>query len=142
MSGPDVFGNNPYVSASDVRSRLVLVLRGSATNRGLNIEPFRSRGVQQHDIHEIMISDVDASPGAVVDRVALIGFVEILTGGVITSRSEMFVGDLLIGRVIGFDETHAPNHLNICVFSPEFVDGFERDLAPGLEVSFRLPPVS
>ncbi|HZR97124.1 MAG TPA: hypothetical protein VFE37_00370 [Chloroflexota bacterium] len=43
-------------------------------------------------------------------------------------------------QLVGFDECHMPNHLNIVVYSPDWRGGRSRGLALGDPVSFEPPP--
>ena len=115
MSGPAVFGKNPYVSKSDVNGRVVAVLRGVTDQRGLYLTAFRSRAVPAGEIHELMITDEDCDVETTVNRVALIAFFEVRDGGVILLDDRVTVGNRVVGTVAGFDETHMPNHQNICL---------------------------
>lgn len=115
MSGPAVFGKNPYVAKSDVSGRVVAVLRGVTDRRGLYLTAFRSRAVPAGEIHELMITDEDCDIETTVDRVALIAFFEVRDGGVILIDDRVTIADRAIGSVAGFDETHMPNHQNICL---------------------------
>jgi hypothetical protein len=62
-----------------------------------------------------MITDEDCDVEMTVDRVALIAFFEVDNGGVILLDDSVTIGDRTVGRVAGFDETHMPNHQNICL---------------------------
>ena len=115
MSGPAVFGKNPYVAKSDVKGRVVAVLRGVTDQRGLYLTAFRSRAVPAGEIHELMITDEDCDVESTVNRVALIAFFEVQDGGVILLDDRVTIGDRVVGTVAGFDETHMPNHQNICL---------------------------
>ncbi len=122
MSGPAVFGANPYVSKSAVSGRVVAVLRGVTDQRGLYLTAFRSRAVPAGEIHELMITDEQCDIESTVNRVALIAFFEVLEGGVILLADSLSIGHRVIGTVAGFDETHMPNHQNICLRG-ELTDG-------------------
>ena len=121
MSGPAVF-TNPYVAKTPVRGRVVTVLRGVTDRRGLQITDLRSRAVPRHEIHELMITDEEVSLGSRVDRVALLAFFEVTDGGVILVGDVVSVKDRVLGAIAGFDETHMPNHQNICL-SGDLRDG-------------------
>ncbi len=114
MSGPMVFAD-PYVSSSPVVGRVVAVLRGVTDLRGLEFAGHRSRAVPAGAVHEFMITDENARLEGRVDRVALLAFVEIIEAGVILLDAAVTIGETLIGVVAGFDETHMPNHQNICL---------------------------
>lgn len=110
-----MFGANPYVAKSPVVGRVVAVLRGVTEQRGLYLEMLRSRAVRQHDIHELMITDETAALESTVNRVALLAFFEVVEGGVILENDTVTIGEHTVGVVAGFDETHMPNHQNICL---------------------------
>lgn len=110
-----MFGANPYVSKSPVVGTVVAVLRGVTDSRGLYLEMLRSRAVRQHDIHELMITDESAALESTVNRVALLVFFEVTDGGVILEHDRVMIDATEVGTVAGFDETHMPNHQNICL---------------------------
>jgi hypothetical protein len=100
---------------SPVRGRIVAVLRGVTDHRGLFLTSYRSRAVPNGEIHELMITDESADIETTVNRVALIAFFEVTDGGVILLDDTVVIGDQVVGVVAGFDETHMPNHQNICM---------------------------
>lgn len=114
MSGPMVF-TDPYVSSSPVVGRVVAVLRGVTDRRGLALAGHRSRAVPAGVVHELMITDEDARLEGRVDRVALLAFFEVVEAGVILLDGAVRIGETQVGAVAGFDETHMPNHQNICL---------------------------
>lgn len=130
VSGPAVFGKNPYVAKSEVVGRVVAVLRGVTDQRGLYLTAFRSRAVPAGQIHELMITDESTDVETTVNRVALIAFFEVLDGGVILLDDQVTIGDRVVGSVAGFDETHMPNHQNICLRG-ELSDGESLGIAVG-----------
>lgn len=115
MPGPAVFGTNPYVAKSVVSGQVVAVLRGVTDQRGLYLTAFRSRATPAGEIHELMITDEECDVETTVNRVALIAFFEVRDGGVILLDDRVTVGNRVVGAVAGFDETHMPNHQNICL---------------------------
>jgi len=132
MSGPMVFGD-PYALSSAVVGRVVAVLRGVTETRGLALAGHRSRAVTTGAVHELMITDEDARQEGRVDRVALLAFVEILEAGVILLDADVTIGDASVGVIGGFDETHMPNHQNICLRG-DLQDGESRSIAVGDKV--------
>lgn len=129
MSGPMVFGD-PYASSSAVVGRVVAVLRGVTETRGLALAGHRSRAVTAGAVHELMITDEDARQEGRVDRVALLAFVEILEAGVILLDADVTIGSASVGVIAGFDETHMPNHQNICLRG-SLEDGESRSIVVG-----------
>jgi hypothetical protein len=133
VGGPQVFGANPYVSKSAVVGRVVAVLRGVTDRRGLYLTEYRSRAVPVGQVHELMVTDEQAPLESTVDRVALIAFFEVTEGGVLLVGDLVTLGGHLVGELAGFDETHMPNHQNICLRG-ERRDGASHAINVGDEV--------
>jgi hypothetical protein len=135
-SGPAVFGTNPYAAKRPVVGRVVAVLRGVTDRRGLYLTAFRSRAVPRGQIHELMLTDEDAQLESSVNRVALLAFFEVEAGGVLLVGDRVTCGEREVGRLAGFDETHMPNHQNICLAGSDFRDGETLGIQVGDELQF------
>ena len=135
-TGPAVFGANPYAAKRALTGRVVAVLRGVTDRRGLYLTAYRSRAVPSGQIHELMLTDEDAQLESTVNRVALLAFVEIEVGGVLLVGDHVTCGARELGRLAGFDETHMPNHQNICLTGSDFRDGETLGLRLGDELTF------
>jgi len=113
-----------YAQKKPVDSRLVVVLRGEVAKRGLTLITTPTRAVRAGDIHELLISDeFGIKPGSVVNRISYVGFVEILTGGVIAVGDAVCAEGKVIGLLAGFDYTHMPNHMNIVLSANPMLSG-------------------
>ena len=133
-----MFKENPYYAKSDVEGNLVVVLRGIYEDRGLELLKAISRCVQKHEIHELIISDERGiGAGAMVNKIAYLGFLEVSKGGVLTIGDELFWNGERLGVVAGFDETHMPNHLNIVVSCNERITGEKLGCRLGDAILFR-----
>lgn len=131
------FSANPYAAKIPVSGSLAVILRTRMEDRGLALIKQPSRCVRRYDIHELILTDeADAKPGAAVNRIAYLGFLEIEQGGVIISGDGVFLSERLIGTIAGFDETHMPNHLNIVIRAETLADGPELGAALGMGVKF------
>lgn len=131
------FRENPYAAKRIIEGKLAVILRGKLEKRGLELIPAISRAVLKHEVHELIVTDQeDAGPGSKVDRIAYIGFVEITVGGVMTTGDQLICQGKVLGKVIGFDETHLPNHLNIVVANDVRSDGVEQGLELEAEMKF------
>lgn len=120
----------PYVSKRPVEARVVCVLDARSERRGMHLEHHPSRAVRSGEIHELALTDDPAAgPGAKVDRVAYVGFVEVVRGGVILVGDRVALGGRELGRVVGFDYTHFPNHMNILIRGPRWETGRELEIA-------------
>ena len=95
----------------------VALLHIAFEDRGLKLIETKSRAVKKYEIHELMITDEDATPGGGANRVRAIGFFEITESGLIVVGDEVYIEDRLLGSLVGYDQTHMPNHLNIVVKS-------------------------
>lgn len=121
-----------------VRGVLVKVLLHNRNDRGMTLESYASRCVRRGEVHELVTTDQrDVSAGARIDRVGFLGFAEISCAGVIDHGDEFWLGDRLVGTVLGFDSCHFPNHYNILIATARPVTGRDLDLAPELLVRFQ-----
>jgi len=109
-----------------VRGRVVAVMDAKLSHRGLQLMISPTRALLSGEIHELIVTDEeDAGPGKVVNRIAYIGFFELEKGGVVAKGDKVTLKRKTIGEIVGFDETHAPNHLNIIIKSSKRNSGKE-----------------
>jgi len=129
--GSGILDKYPYGAKSDVIGRVVCVLDARSDERGMELVIHPSRALRRHEIHELAVTDQgEAAPGLTIDRVAYLAFLAIEQGGVVLQGDTVTAGGKTLGKVVGFDETHFPNHLNILIHA-----GVRRT---GLEVGLRL----
>jgi len=132
-----LFSSNPYYAKTDIVGRLNVVLSGKLENRELSLIKQISRCVLKHEIHELILSDEDSiGPGSTVNKIAYLGFFEIVQGGVLTAGDSVYCAGRLIGTLAGFDETHMPNHLNIVIKSDTRQSGEEQGVNLSDEIAF------
>ena len=115
----DVLGHvnlNVYGANRGVYGEVVTVLDLELETRGLRLIPTYSRVVIAHSIHELVVTDqISKKPGETVDRVAFLAFFEVLRSGCIIIGETLKAGENAIGTILGFDDTHQPNHMNIVI---------------------------
>lgn len=129
------FTENPYAAKRVIKGKLAVILRGKLEKRGLELITTISRAVLKNEVHELIATDQEAAgPGSTVDKIAYLGFIEITEGGVMTVGDTLTCEDKVLGKIVGFDETHLPNHLNIVVASGFRADGVEQKLQLESEV--------
>lgn len=139
--GAGKFSANPYAEKCDVKGSLAVVLDGTMTDRGLALIKPISRCIRRYDVHELILTDeVGAKPGATVNSIAYLGFVDIEKGGVIVQGDAVFLNGEQVGVLAGFDETHMPNHLNLVIKTDKMIPGTKLGVKLGMEVSFRMLP--
>lgn len=124
-----------FADKVEMPALVVAVLRGQVLHRNMDLIPQPSRAVKRGDIHEIILTDQDSSPGARVDRVAYLAFVEFQCGGILLHGDRIYRGQEPLGELLGFDLSHFPNHMNV-VARGDFKSGEERGLRPGDTIVF------
>lgn len=133
-----LINDRPSFEHRPIRTAVVAVLEAHRRGRGLKLIPQRTRCIRRGEIHELLVTNEgDAVPGSQVDTVASVAFVEFQAGGVIVEGDGVFHGETLVGFVVGFDETHCPNHMNIVFRSAEPKSGRELGLRLDAEIEFR-----
>ena len=115
--GAGVAIGRPRSIKTAVACTVCVVLDTQRTNRGLAlIAPF-TRCVREGEVIElIMTDDPDASPSSRVDRVFGLAFAVVAASGVVMVGDEVQVAEgAVLGKVVGFDVAHEPNHFNVVV---------------------------
>ncbi|MFL6131104.1 MAG: DUF6917 domain-containing protein [Mycobacteriales bacterium] len=120
-----------------VEGIVVKVLVHRRDDRGMSLEPYASRCVRVGEVHELVTTDHrETRAGSRIDRVAFLGFAEITRAGVVDRGDRLWVGDRLVGTVLGFDACHYPNHYNVLIATDETRTGAELGLRPETGVRF------
>ncbi len=105
-----------YAANRPVKGGVVTVLDSTHEERGLKLISTYSRALKKNSIHELIATDeVEKKPGDTANRIAYLAFFEVSRGGCIIVGETLFVDGKAIGQIIGFDETHEPNHINIII---------------------------
>jgi hypothetical protein len=122
---------------SAVTGTLLKVLVHRRHDRGMRLEPYASRCVRTGEVHELVVTDhTETDEGARIDRVAFLGFAEIVSGGVLDRGDEVWIGGRRIGVLLGFDGCHLPNHYNVLIHADPAPTGRELGLVPGEPLVF------
>ncbi|MDP2302814.1 MAG: hypothetical protein Q8N03_10380 [Ignavibacteria bacterium] len=124
-----------YHSKKEIRCEVVVVLDGKLENRGLNLIHPISRAFSTGTIIELIATDdVTAKPGNSVDNIAYIAFVELKNSGVLLTGDPVIWNGKEIGTIIGYDDTHMPNHQNTILSVNERIPGKQLGLKIGDEI--------
>lgn len=109
-----------------IASTLCSVHGTRRSNRGMKPIIQKTRCVEQGSIHEIIIVEegVLREKGIVQDT-AYIGFTQFLTGGLLECGDLVYLNNMPLGELAGFDDTHMPNHLNILIQRDSLVTGID-----------------
>jgi hypothetical protein len=121
-----------FAAKSDMRGRVAVVLRGTLENRSLSLITPISRAFPAGSIIELIGTDeVTAAPGGTVEKIAYIAFVELIDGGVLLAGDAVFINGSQVGTIVGFDDTHMPNHQNTILRVEKRIPGDALGLRPG-----------
>lgn len=121
-----------YAAKEDVNGRVVVVLKGLLENRSLNLITPISRTFPAGTIIELIGTDeVAAAPGETVQRIAYLAFVELLDPAVLVAGDPVSINGKNVGTLVGFDDTHMPNHQNTILRMEKRVSGADLGLHPG-----------
>jgi uncharacterized protein DUF6917 len=105
-----------FTQKRTVVASVVVVLKGTIENRGLQLINPGSRCVREKEIFEFMIAEDDGmGPGKIANTVKYLGFAEVRIGGSLRIGDKVFCDGELLGWIVGFDETHMPNHQNVAL---------------------------
>jgi len=129
-----------YTNKKVVRARVLAVLKGSIEGRGIELIYPASRAVRKGEIFEMICTpDQDAGPGKRIDSVTYLGFLEVEESGVLLVEDIVKVSGKPIGIIIGFDETHYPNHQNVVLKPFKGVDIKKIELQVDSVIEFMMP---
>ncbi|MFE5729639.1 DUF6917 domain-containing protein [Streptomyces sp. NPDC056528] len=117
---------------SALTGRWVAVMEHRRLSRGMKLERWRTRALPAGTVHELMTTPAPPPAGGDrVDEVSYLGFAE-FTGGLLAVGDAVHEADgKLLGHVLGFDDTHLPNHMNVVLLSEDRRTGRQRGLVPG-----------
>ncbi len=126
-----------YAANRPVEGEVVTVLDSTHEARGLKLLPTYSRALKKDSIHELIATDeTGTGPGTTVNRIAYLAFFEVARGGCILVGESLFVDEKRVGVILGFDETHEPNHLNIILGTERRQTGPQLKISVGSKIKF------
>jgi hypothetical protein len=114
----------------DIEGKWVAVMKHSRNDRSMKLGFFQTRCLKREEIHEFIVCDREAEVTSTIDNVAYLGFGEITQGGVVEVGDCLYCGETIVGQVVGFDETHLPNHFNIIIQGESLATGYSFGLKP------------
>ena len=126
-----------YAANRPVAGTVVTVLNSAHEARGLKLIATWSRALPKNSIHELIATDeAGKRPGDTADRIAYLAFFEVTRGGCIIVGETLFVDGKAVGEIIGFDETHEPNHINIIIGVKQRQTGRQMKISVGSQIKF------
>lgn len=126
-----------YAANRPVEGQVVTVLDSTHEARELKLISTYSRALKKNSIHELIATDeAGRKPGDTADRIAYLAFFEVSRGGCLLVGETLFVDGRPIGEIVGFDETHEPNHINIIIGVKERKTGVQLKISVGSKIKF------
>ena len=126
-----------YAANRPVKGEAITVLDSTHEARGLKLIPTYSRALPKNSIHELIATDErDKKPGDTANKIAYLAFFEVTRGGCIIVGETLFVDGKAIGEIVGFDETHEPNHINIIIGVKSRKTGPQLKISVGSKIKF------
>jgi uncharacterized protein YuzE len=126
-----------YAANRPVCGGVVTVLDSTHEQRGLKLISTYSRALKKNSIHELIATDeAEQKPGDTANRIAYLAFFEVTRGGCIIVGETLFVDGKAVGEIIGFDETHEPNHINIIIGVKKRQTGPQLKIKVGSKIKF------
>jgi len=112
----------PIHTKRPVKAKVVCVLQSIAFRRGMRLMNTKTRTVAVGEVHELVLTD-EPCEKETVERIGYVAFLAVVDSGVLAVGDTLSMGGRQIGHVVGFDDTHAPNHWNIIVRAQHLDDG-------------------
>lgn len=113
----------------------VAVMDHSRYDRAIRPAGWDTRCISAGQVHEFI--NVGPGPQFPVDHVEYFGFAAFEVSGVLAVGDALIGDDGVLGRIVGFDETHMPNHYNILVECKELLNGRALSLIAGESIATR-----
>ena len=126
-----------YAANRPVQGAVITVLDATHEQRGLKLISTYSRALPKNSIHELIATDESGKkPGDTANRIAYLAFFEVTRGGCLIVGETLFVDGKAVGELIGFDETHEPNHINIIIGVKKRQTGPQLKISVGSKIKF------
>jgi len=122
-SGQGLVKKDPFIRTSSIVFEMVAILDLSVQNRGLSILHSSSRSFQRDSVAEFLVTSEEVELGGKVNSVSYLGFGAAMNSGQAVVGRKVLVRGRQIGYIGGFDETHAPNHINVVLVVEEAISG-------------------
>ena len=95
--------------------RVICVLSNMLKDRNLKIIHVPSRAIYEKNVIEIIATDIHCINSKIIKDVSYLCFAECLNTGILFKGDRISLENKFKGIIIGFNEDHSPNHLNVVV---------------------------
>jgi hypothetical protein len=107
------------------KTRFIAIMALKHFNRGMIASEFHTRCVRRGEVHELICVKEHKDGLIDLNDAWYLGFIEFTDSCVLAKGMLLKIKGKIIGKLIAFDMTHAPNHLNILLASHEPQTGEE-----------------
>ena len=129
-----------HIFKDPILAKAIGILTNAAKGRNMVLIPNSSRAVLYNEVHELVCTTENRKQGETVNNVAYLAFIVFEESGVIAVDDILITDGVEMGRVIGFNEIHMPNHINIVIQTHELTTGIQAGWQPGTPICFKRPP--
>jgi hypothetical protein len=131
-----IVAQNLKVIKKPICARAVGILTNSAKNRNMDLIASSSRAVRLSDVHELVCTGEFRKPSEVVRDISYLSFIVFEESGVLAIGDQVEVDGKVFGKILGFNEIHAPNHINIVIRVLPPITGYDAKWKPGMKLRF------
>ena len=107
-----------YVKKMDfarIETSFVAIMDYYLPDRQMIVSPYHTRCIQKGEIHELVYVAENHNNFIDLNNAWYLGFINFCQGGVLAKGMTIEINGQIKGQLIGFDETHSPNHLNFLI---------------------------
>lgn len=119
-----------------LEARAIGILTNVSIGRDMRLIPSSSRAVRRDDVHELVCTNRECVPGGTAVDIGYLAFIRVEESGVLAIGDSLKVDGTSLGQIVGFNEVHAPNHINIVIYMGTLSTGLDEGWRPGTRLTF------
>jgi hypothetical protein len=104
-----------YHSRRAISGEIVAVMAKHLEGRNLFLIPQPTRALRTYELVELIATEEKPNEENRINSISYLGFFEVKQGGVVKNLDHIKINGKKIGSLLGYDETHMPNHLNMII---------------------------
>ena len=135
--GAGLVSRKLQIKKAPILARPVGILTNLSFGRNLELIVPPSRVVRINDVHELACTTEACQPGDTVKDVGYLAFVTFEQSGVVVVGDILEVDGRDFGVVLGFNEIHFPNHINIVVLVEALTTGLKAGWRLDISLRFK-----
>ncbi len=128
----------PLMTFKPMKAQFVATLGHAHKGRNMILSEFNTRCIQKGEIHELVCLKKEEQGTVNFKDAWYLGFIEFNGGGVLAKGMTLEVNEQIIGTLVGFDDTHTPNHYNLLISTENPKTGPELGIKVGDSSSLQM----